>query len=120
MTADGIGVHRRLSRSVVSVAPDSAARMLNSADCIWRAVSYRSSGTLLRAFPTTRSRAAGIDGAMVRSGFGSVVSTWYSTPWTVSPSNGLRYASSSYSRQPTAKMSVAGVIAPFVICSGAM
>src|SRR5256886_4761293 len=51
-------------RSVVSVAPESPARMLNSANCIWRAVSYRSSGTLLRAFPTTRSSAAGIDGTM--------------------------------------------------------
>src|SRR4029077_17168600 len=38
-TADGIGDHRKLIRSVVSVAPDSAARMLKSADCIWRAVS---------------------------------------------------------------------------------
>ena len=38
-TADGIGVHRRLMRAVASEAPDRAARMLNNADCIWRAVS---------------------------------------------------------------------------------
>jgi len=44
---------------------------------------------LFIAFDATRSSAAGIDGAMVRNGFGSVVSTWYSTPWTVSPSNGF-------------------------------
>jgi len=30
---------------------------------------------LFIAFPTTRSSAAGMDGATVRSGFGSVVST---------------------------------------------
>src|SRR5207302_9106182 len=74
--ASGSGVQRGASRAVSSDAPDSAARMLESADCIWRAVSYRSSGTLFNAFVTTRSSDRGRDGTITRSGLGSVVRTW--------------------------------------------